>query len=111
MKVTVDQISEGVARYVDMELVPKVPGLRKWVLGAFGGYAVKMVKDKAMESREMLESAGLMDADGLVDLDALYSSLRKTAGASGPVTEHLPMLGDVTFDSSDIDKLYTYIRN
>lgn len=109
MKVTVDQISEGVATYVDRELVPKAPGIRKWMLGLSGAYLGKMVADKAREHKDLLVGMGLMTEDGLVDIDQLASHMKRTASMSGPVTEHFPVIGDITFDSSDIDKLHTYI--
>lgn len=109
MKVTINQISEGLARYIDQELVPKVPGIRKWMLGLAGGYAGQMLQGKAAENKVFLESLGVMDADGMIDIDALHTRLKAAADSSGTVTEHIPMIGDVTFDSSDIDRLKSYI--
>ncbi len=109
MKVTVAQISEGLARYIDNELVPKVPGVRKWLLGAAGAYVGKAMADKVEENRKTLESVGIMSEDGMIDIDQLIPRLKATAASSGPVTEHIAMLGDITFDSSDIDRLHSYI--
>ena len=109
MKVTADQMAEGLARYIDGELVPKAPGLRKWMLGMAGGYAGKMVLDKVNQNRALLESIGIMTPDGTIDMDRLYTQMRAVADNSGPVTEHIPMMGDITFSSDDIDKLYHYI--
>lgn len=109
MKVTVGQVAQGVATYIDRELVPKVPGIRKWVLGISGAYAGKMIEEKVDEYRDLLISIGVMEEDGMIDIDTLASHLKKSAAVNGPVTEHFPMLGDITFDSGDVDKLHTYI--
>lgn len=109
MKVTVNQISEGVGRYIDGELMPKVSGIRKWFLGVAGVYAGKMVEDKIAEHRDVLINAGIMSEDGMVDIDRFMPQLKAMAAESGPVTEHVSMLGDITFDSSDVEKLYSYI--
>ena len=109
MKVTVNQISEGIATYIDRELVPKVPGIRKWVLGMSGAYVLKVAQDMIEENRKLLVSAGIMSEDGMIDIDTLASQLKRSAATNGPVTEHFPILGDITFDSSDVDKLHTYI--
>ena len=109
MKVTVDRIAEGVATYIDRELVPKVPGIRKWVLGMSGAYAIKMVQDKVAENKNLLTSIGIMSEDGMVDIDTLAANMKRSAQENGAVTEHFPMLGDITFDSGDVEKLYTYI--
>ena len=50
-----------------------------------------------------------MSEDGMIDIDTLITQLKISATANGPVTEHIPILGDITFDSTDIDKLHTYI--
>lgn len=109
MKVTMQQISEGVARYIDSELVPKVPGIRKWMLGVAGAFAGKIVENAMRDYSSLLSGAGIIGEDGMVDLDKFMPSFKSQANKSGPVTEHLPMLGDITFDSSDVDKLYSYI--
>ena len=109
MKVTVNQISEGLAKYIDNELVPKVPGVRKWALGLAGAYAGKAIQDKISENSKLLSSLGIMSEDGMVDVDMVLPYIKSMATQSGPVSEHVPMIGDIRFDSSDVDKLYSYI--
>ena len=109
MKVTVNQVSEGLASYIDHELVPKVPGIRKWVLGVAGAYAGSMVVEKIKEHKDLLTSLGIMTEDGMVDIDKVMPYMKTMANQSGPVSEHFPMIGDVRFDASDVDKLYSYI--
>lgn len=111
MRVTVDKIAEGLATYIDRELVPKVPGIRKWILGMSGAYATKIAENMMKENQKILVSAGIMAEDGMVDIDTFVSHLKRSADMNGPVTEHFPLFGDVTFDSSDVDKLYSYIIN
>lgn len=109
MKVTVQQISEGIGRYIDNELMPKVAGIRKWMLGVAGIYAGQMASDKIVGSSDLLKSVGIMSEDGMIDLDKFMPYVKSMASQSGPVTEHISMLGDITFDASDVDKLYQYI--
>ena len=111
MKVTAEQVAKGLASYVDRELVPQVPGLRKWGLGFMGGHASVIVQNMAEKHRDMLKMLGIMDEDGMIDIDMLASEMKRKAAELGPVTEHLPIFGDVTFNSSDVDKLHTYIIN
>lgn len=109
MRVTVNQVSEGIATYIDRELVPKVPGIRKWILGMSGAYVSKISQSMIENNRKILVSSGIMSEDGMIDIDTLITQLKISATANGPVTEHIPILGDITFDSTDIDKLHTYI--
>lgn len=109
MTVTVRQLSDGIAAYIDREMIPRISGLRKWGLGLAGGYAASIVESWIGQNRKMLSDIGIMTEDGMVNIDDLASRMKKTAAEYGPVTEHLPLIGDATFDASDIDKLHTYI--
>lgn len=109
MNATVDQIAKGIADYIDRELVPKVPGLRKWGLGFMGGRSAYLVQHYLNDHREQLVMMGIMSEDGMVDVDTIASEFSRIASVQGPVTEHIPIFGDVTFSSSDIDKLHAYI--
>ena len=109
MRVTPAQISDGIARYVDSELVPKMPGVRKWILGISGAYLGAMAEQKIRENEQMLRSIGIMSDDGMIDIDSLRTRLMSTASSTGPVTEHMPLFGDVTFNSSDVEKLFSFI--
>ena len=111
MKVTVQQISEGVGRYIDNELMPKVPGIRKWMLGIAGIYSGQMIETKIKEYGSVLKSVGIMSEDGMIDIDKFLPHMKAIASQSGPVTEHIALLGDITFDASDVEKLYSYIAD
>ena len=51
---------------------------------------------------------GVLDEAGNVDLDRVYTSLKKQA-QKGPVTFQMPLLGAVTINEQDVDRLYTCI--
>lgn len=109
MRVTASQISAGIAKYVDSELVPKMPGIRKWFLGISGAYVGYMAEQKIMEHEKTLKLLSIMGEDNMIDIDALRSRLISVASTTGPVTEELPVFGKVTFDVPDIEKLYSLI--
>lgn len=112
MKVTLNQIKQGLARYIDAEFTSKLQGFKKWIvpLGAVAVISSKLDSLVTESNIEMLKSIGYVSEDGLFDMDKIYSDFISIARAQGSVTENLPMLGDVTFSERDIDALRRYIE-
>lgn len=111
MKVTLDQIKQGVGRYIDAEFTCKLQGFKKWIvpLGAVVVVSSKLDSLMTQPNLEMLKSIGYVSDDGLFDIDRIYSDFIAIAKSQGSVTENLPMLGDVTFSERDIEALRRYI--
>lgn len=105
MQVTQQQLMEGLARYVDGEFVGKMQGLRKWAVALASAPLVLEAGNQIEKNKAMLVSAGYLTEDGMVDVDRLYSDAMAIAQKTGSVTEHIPMVGDVTFSASDIEAL------
>lgn len=109
--VTIYQIKEGASRYLEAEMLPKLPGWRKWVAGAFALEYLSRLEDIAEELRKKpaIEMLAVMREDGMVDVDRLRDAFIRQARASGDVTVDLPAIGSVTIGERDIDMLYRYI--
>lgn len=105
MMVTQEQLKEGLARYIDTEFVSKVQGLRKWGIALATSPLILSLGERIEDSKAMLVSAGYLTEDGMVDIDRLYADAMEVARRTGSVTEHLPIVGDVTFTSTDIESL------
>lgn len=108
--VTVDQIKQGAARYLDEEFTAKLTGWRKWAIGAGGAMAIENLDGTltALQENPVIKALGVFDADGNVDLDRVYAHLRHEA-QKGPVTFTAPVLGPVTINERDVEKLYACI--
>lgn len=108
--VSIDKLQNGIARYIDTELVPKMDGLNKWV---FSAVAAAYIADapKLMErvkENTMLAPLNLIDAAGNVDIDKVYTHL-KPAAAKCPAPIAIPGIGTITLTETDVDALYNYI--
>lgn len=106
--VTINQVKDGLVLYIDKEIVEKVSGLAKWGL-AFASAAIvsNLNMDKYVE---MGKSLGYVTKDSMVDIDKLYADFIKIVRSKGSVTQHFPMIGDVTFSENDVDLLKRYIN-
>lgn len=103
--VTKEQFKNGVLRYVDNEIANKVGGVRKWLV-IIASTEMTANMDSLLSK---LPKNGYVQEDGMIDIDRLYTDMHRIAEQTGPVTEHIPVIGDVTFNTSDIESLYRYI--
>lgn len=106
------QIKTGVGRYVEQEILPALPGWRRWVFGAGAvlavGNAEKIVQ--TLSGNEMVRMIGLVREDGEVDIDTAYKAIRTQAEQTGPTEIDVPAIGKLRMSADDIDKLYRYIK-
>lgn len=108
--VTTEQIKRGAARYLDEEFTAKLNGWRKWAIGAGGAMALENLDTTlaALRGNPVVAALGVFDEAGNVDLDRIYAHVRKEA-QKGPVTFTAPVLGPVTLNDRDVEKLYACI--
>ena len=108
--VTIDQIKRGAARYVDEEFTAKLSGWQRWAVGAGAAMALENleVSMPGLLENHAVRAMGVLDEAGNVDLDRVYEAFKKQA-QKGPVTFQAPLLGAVTINEQDVDKIYTCI--
>lgn len=109
--VTIDQAMRGVAQYADNEIIPHLPTGK----GIGAGIALALIMDGgksrilALKDHPAVQMMGIMDDEGNIDLDRLYNAARpRFDGQKLPIT--VPIIGELRFDVSDLDKLYRYIQ-
>lgn len=106
------RVIQGIAAFIDNEIVGKLTGSWKaWVLGGAAGIAVAKAQDIFMQYKDMplLASLGLIQGEN-INVDAVYAELKKQA-QKGTATLSLPIVGPVTFGTTDVDALYRYIKS
>ena len=105
------RVIQGIANYIDAELVSKLAGSWKaWVFGGMAGIAVGRAEQVFMSLKDnaIMVALGLVEGEN-INVDVLHSELKKQA-QKGTATVTLPILGPVTFSASDVDALFRYIR-
>lgn len=108
--VTTDQIKRGAARYLDEEFTAKLTGWRKWAVGAGGAMMLENLDAALLTLKEnpAVRALNVLDEAGNVNIDRVYSYVLKEA-QKGPVTFTVPVIGPVTLNERDVEKLYTCI--
>lgn len=111
MTVTIDQAMRGAMRYADNEVIPHLPGGKGIGAGIMLALIMEGSREKILALREnpAVKMMQIFDDAGNIDLDRRYNAARpRFDGQKLPVT--VPIIGELRFDVSDLDKLYRYIQ-
>lgn len=104
------KVLQGIANYVDAEIVSKMAGSWKaWLVGGAAGLVVARADNliTALSSNPIAIALGLVEGEN-IDVDAIIAELRKQA-QKGTATVVVPLIGPITFGPSDVDSLYRHI--
>lgn len=108
--VGMERVKRGIARYLDEEFTNKMTGWQKWVFGAGAAMFLENFSTviQNMKDDQLVKYIGLIDSSGNLAVERVYQQLRLQA-QKGPITFDVPMLGTVTLNDADVDKLYNFI--
>ena len=108
--VTVAQIQNGLAAFLDSEILPMLPGWRRFAFGAAAGLMLSRSGEiyGKLKADPMVQMLGVIQPDDMIDIDALYREGKRQIQKS-PLTFDLPGAGTITLREPDLDKLYRCI--
>lgn len=108
MLYTKEQVLNGIASYLDDEVMSKLPTHGKWIMGT----AIALSRDNISEilNNPYIKMLGIVNADGLWDVDKLASALKATAERYGNIQLDLPIIGRLTFSAEDVDLMRRHIN-
>lgn len=106
MVVNLQQIRNGVTRYVEAEIGQKATGLTKFMVYFILPKLSKQLENLVLTAKDNPITKDLFDENGNVNLDEVYNTAKEAIKKSGQIE----MYG-IIFNETDIDKLYTYIKN
>lgn len=108
--VTMTQIQNGLAKYIDSEIVASMPGWQKWVFGAAAAIALENLPAtiNRWKDHELVKMLGVIDENGNIDMPKVYQGIKRQS-AKGPVSFDVPGMGTLTLHDADVDKIYNMI--
>lgn len=108
--VSMEQVKRGIARYLDEEFTNKMNGWQKWVFGVGSAMLLENFSTviNNLKKNPMVEYIQLFDESGNVAVERIHQHLRAQA-RKGPITFDIPMLGSITLNDADVEKLYQFI--
>lgn len=109
--VSVAQVQRGVQRFLENDLIPKVPGWQGVVLGAAAGIALSKAGDmiKSLGNIPIVKMLGVIDENDGIDIEILRDEFIKQARRVGAIRVDLSPLGVISLGEADIVRLYEYI--
>lgn len=110
--VSIDKIEQGVAHYLDGELMPQLQssGWEKVLVGTAASLAIRRTSTiiAGYKDHKLVKMLGIMDDKGNVDVETLAIELKKNIPKEGFKVD-IPIIGTMTFHKDDVDKLCEYI--
>ena len=104
------QVLKGIAKYVDDEILTKINGWQKWIIGAGVGVSLEKSTNlfNELKNNSMVKTLGIIDKNDKIDVELLYRELKKQA-QKGAITFELQMIGVITLNERDVDIIYSDI--
>jgi hypothetical protein len=108
--VTLNQVQNGIVKYIDNELIPMISGWKKWGFGAVSALWVSNINEtfSKLKESEIVKMLGVIDEHNMIDIDKLYREFYAQAQKAS-ATLDLPIVGQLTLDKNDVEKIYRYI--
>lgn len=106
-----DQVINGLIKYADAEIMGKLPTTGKWIAGTAIGIASNRANQivDVLKENTIVRMLGIIDEKGDIDVDTLINAMKESANKYGKLTVDVPMIGRLTFSSSDVDMLRNYM--
>ena len=104
------KVINGITKYMYDEIINKLAGLQKWAVGTAA--EIMLAKSTTIfngfKTSPFIKSLGIINENDEVDVELIYRELKKQA-QKGAVTFDIPLLGALTLNEQDVDKLYNKI--
>lgn len=107
---TVNQIMTGLTGYIDAEILPHLSGAKRYgatvYLALVELNAMNWIKDAL--NHPAVRMLGVVDGEN-VDADKLHTAMSKAMHGESLKID-IPIIGTFSFNTSDVDKLFDYMR-
>lgn len=112
MLVTMNQVKNGLVKYIDTDVLPHLTGIKKIGLGVYTALAADNVVGlmEKYKDHPAVSVLNVIDADGNIDIDKLYQSISPMFDSGERQSINIPLIGELIVDRTDLEKLYRYIK-
>lgn len=110
--VSYEQMINGITTFFDKEVINKLTGTPRVLMGVGMGIALKngrSIYDTLKES-SVAKMLNLIDSNGNIDVETVYDELKKYTHRDNIEIE-MPIIGTLRLNEGDVDKLFYYIKN
>jgi hypothetical protein len=106
------KVLNGITKYIDTEIVDKIEGWQKWVIGSGIGIALSNSTNlfNQLKDNEIVKMLGIINEENKIDIEKIYKEFKNQA-KKGSISFEVPLVGTLTLNEQDVDKIYDFIRN
>ena len=106
------KVLNGITKYIDTEIVDKIDGWQKWVIGSGIGIALSNSTNlfNQLKDNEIVKMLGIINEENKIDIEKIYKEFKNQA-KKGSISFEVPLVGTLTLNEQDVDKIYDFIRN
>lgn len=103
-------VMNGLAEFVDTEILSKIDDWRKWVFGAGVGFYLSQGKEmiEQLKDNDLVKKMNLIDKNNKINIDLLYKEM-KVQAAKSAIIFNIPTIGPIVINENDLDKIYSII--
>lgn len=109
---TFEKVLDGAVRFINENVIP---GMNDWQEIAARIAIGRLYENQQsvltfLQNNGIVRAFGVIDSDGDVDIDRLCTDLKREIQKKKKIQVAIPGFGKMSFDASDVDKLYNYIK-
>ena len=103
-------VMNGLAEFVDTEILSKIDDWRKWVFGAGVGFYLSQGKEmiEQLKDNDLVKKMNLIDKNNKINIDLLYIGNFCNPSKSA-IIFNIPTIGPIVINENDLDKIYSII--
>ena len=103
-------VINGLAEFIDTEVLSKIDDWRKWVFGAGVGFYLSQGKEmiEQLKDNSLVKKMNLIDKNNKINVDLLYKEMKVQAAKSAIVFD-IPTIGPLVINEKDLDTIYGII--
>ena len=111
--VHIDKVKHGLARYIEVEMLPKMHGADAWLTGIVSALLIEHLGEimKEWHNNSIVKAMHIMDENGNVNLEKIYPLALAQSRRTGPIKMELPLIGTITLAEADIEHIYQRIMS
>ena len=108
--VTIEQVKNGLMKYIDTEILPHTNGAKRFAVGVFSALAAQNAETALMKYREnpAITMLGVVDENNNVDIDKIYSAA--ISAMPDRLSLDIPLVGVFTIGKADLDQMLDLIK-
>ena len=109
--VTLENIVNGVVKYIDTEIMPHLSGVKKIGLATYVGLAAQNtnVMFEQYSKHPAIDILNVIDEENNIDIDKIYRSIVPMFADGHKELIKIPLITEFKIDKNDIEMIYKFI--